>query len=413
MKIVQVNYYDKIGGAGRAAYRLHRALLRAGVQSRMLVKEMTEPDWSVQSLAPHKAFFPRLNRRLVFEMTAQFKTASRSLHSPDMPSSVSIAPINAGDADLVNLHWFNGGMLSISDVAKINKPLVWTLHDMWAFCGAEHVTFDTRWKDGYRNDNRPAHESGFDLNRWTWERKRKHWRRPIQLVAPSHWLADCVRQSALMRAWSVVVIPNAIDTDLWRPLEKGLARRALDLPPDIPLLAFGAAGGDADPNKGFDLLTDALAHLQGEIAGLELVIFGQNPPPAPPHLGFPTHYMGQLRDDLSLRLLYNASDVLVIPSRLENLPNTGVEAHACGTPIAAFHTGGLPDIVEHLKTGYLAKPYDTLDLAKGIKWILDQKDDDTLSRQSRKRAVERFGEDNVAKQYITVYAHVLDGSPSA
>jgi glycosyltransferase involved in cell wall biosynthesis len=413
MKIVQVNYYDKIGGAGRAAYRLHRALLRVGVQSRMLVKEITEPDWSVQSLAPHKAFFRRLNRRLVFEMTARFKTASRSLHSPDMPSSVNIAPINAGDADLVNLHWFNGGMLSISDVAKINKPLVWTLHDMWAFCGAEHVTSDARWKDGYRNDNRPAHESGFDLNRWTWERKRKYWKRPIQLVAPSRWLADCVRQSALMRAWSVVVIPNAIDTDLWRPLEKGLARRALDLPPDIPLLAFGAAGGGADPNKGFDLLTDALAHLQGEIAGLELVIFGQNPPPAPPDLGFPTHYMGQLRDDLSLRLLYNASDVLVIPSRLENLPNTGIEAHACGTPVAAFHTGGLPDIVEHLKTGYLAKPYDTLDLAKGIKWILDQKDDDTLNRQSRKRAVERFGEENVAKQYIAVYDHVLDGSPSA
>jgi len=281
---------------------------------------------------------------------------------------------------------------------------------MWAFCGAEHITYELRWKQGYRRDNRPAYESGFDLNRWTWERKRKYWKHPIQIITPSHWLADCVQQSALMNKWPVIVIPNPIDTDLWQPIEKRLARQILGLPADVPLLAFGAIGGSNDPNKGFDLLRDSLVHLQGEIADLELVVFGQHPPQSPPDLGFPAHYMGYLHDDVSLGLLYSAADLLAIPSRLENLPNTGVEAHACGIPVAAFNVGGLPDIVDHLHTGYLAKPYDIIDLAHGIKWILDQRENGDIQHRARERAIEKFSESVIAEQYLSVYQHVINES---
>ena len=297
--------------------------------------------------------------------------------------------------------------MSIADIGKIQKPVVWTLHDMWGFCGAEHFTDDFRWRDGYSRHNRPAYESGFDLNRWTWKRKLKHWRRPVHVVAPSRWLADCASHSALMQDRSVTLISHAIDTDAWRPIDKMLARRILRLPVEAPLLIFGALGGTISPRKGFDLLKCALEHLRGEMLGMELVILGQLAPREPLNLGFPVHYAGYLQDDIGLRLYYSAADAVVLPSRQDNLPNVGVEAQACGAPVVAFDACGLPDIVEHEKTGYLAEVFDTQDLARGIRWVLDGAERRAmLSTQSRQAAVARFSYPVVAEQYLQLYKTV-------
>jgi glycosyltransferase involved in cell wall biosynthesis len=300
-------------------------------------------------------------------------------------------------------------MLSIANIGQLQQPVVWTLHDMWAFCGAEHYTDDHRWREGYWRHNRPGYEGGFDLNRWTWHRKRKHWRKPFQIVTPSQWLADCVRKSALMGDWPVTVIPNPIDTELWQPVDKCLARQLLDLPQDVPLLLFGAVKGSADPRKGFDLLKTALDRLRGEIAGLELAVFGQGEPKQPLDLDFPVHYMGRLQDPLSLRVLYSAADAMVIPSRQDNLPNTGLEAHACGTPVIAFRVGGLPDIVDHLKTGYLAAPFDIEDLARGVRWVLAESDLlDVLGKLARQRALELWSPEKISDFYYKLYASMAN-----
>jgi glycosyltransferase involved in cell wall biosynthesis len=251
---------------------------------------------------------------------------------------------------------------------------------MWAFCGAEHYTDDLRWRDGYRRDNRPAYERGFDLNRHPWQRKRRHWRRPMHIVCPSQWLADCVKASALMADWPVLVVPNPLDTDRWRPIEQRLARELLGLPLDAPLLLFGAMGGGRDPRKGFDLLLAALEQLRVEpsLEELQLVVFGQLAPREPPELGFPVHYTGHLHDDLSLRALYSAADLLVVPSRQDNLPNTGVEAHACGTPV-------------------VAQPFELHDLAAGIRWVLaDPARRQVLGHAARQRAVQLWNPARVA-----------------
>ena len=304
-------------------------------------------------------------------------------------------------------------MLAIADIARIRKPIVWTLHDMWAFCGAEHYTIDHRWRDGYLRDNRPAHESGFDLNRHTWQLKRNHWRRPLQIVCPSHWLADCVRTSALMHDWPVAVVPNTIDTHRWQPIEQRLARQLLGLPQDCPLLLFGAMGGGNDPRKGIDLLLAALALLLSEpsLQTLQLVVFGQLAPQSPPQLGFPVHYIGHLHDDLSLRALYSAADAIVIPSRQDNLPNTGLEAHACGTPVVAFNTGGLPDIVLDRVTGALAQPFEPASLAAAIRWVLeDSQRRRALGAAARERAEQLWAPARVAGQYAEVYGRAIEHS---
>lgn len=409
MKISILNFSDSAGGAARASYRIHTALRQMNVDSTLMVDDAGTSDWTVQQGAHNR--WARLRGRLRQLGGAMISrtliTANPILHSPAVFPSKWPAIVNASDADLVHLIWVNGEMLSIEDVPRIRKPLIWTLQDMWGICGAEHVTEDARPFEGYLNTNRPEHESGLDLNRLTWLRKRRAWK-PMQMVTPSRWMADCVRRSALMRDWPVAVIPNPIDTERWYPFSKPLARELFRLPKDKRLLLFGTAGANSAPHKGFDLLQSALNNLRGH-PGIELVIFGELTPRVPPDLGFPVHYVGHLHDDLSMQMLYSAADLVIIPSRVDNLPNVGLEALACGLPIAAFDVCGLPDIATHEKTGYLAKPFDTNDLAHGIAWLLsDEKRLADMAEAARADAVSRFSYPVIASAYHALYEQVIN-----
>ena len=405
MKVLTINHSDINGGAARAAYRIHHALRGHGVESKMLVTHATAGDWTVEGPQGKVAkALAKIRAPLADLLSKTLKTGNPIIHSPAIVPSRWSELLNASDADVIHLHWVNGEMMSVADIGNIKKPVVWTLHDMWAFCGAEHYTEDHRWREGYVASNRPNHEAGFDLNRWTAARKLKHWKRPMHIVTPSRWLSDCARQSVLMRDWPITVIPNTVDSDVWRPVDKTVARQLLQLPPDVPLLLFGAMGGAQDPRKGFDLLQAALNHLRGQLSGLELVIFGQFPPQTPVGLGFPVHYTGHLHDDVSLRLLYSAADVMVVPSRQEAFGQTASEAHACGTTVVAFDTCGLSDIVEHQKTGYLAKVFDPVDLASGLSWVLDDTSRLTvLGQAARERAMRLWSSGAVARQYAGIY----------
>lgn len=375
------------------------------MNSTLLVDKATSDDWTVQAPTNEvRRIFSRVRPRLGGLPTHLLRTGNPILHSPSILPSGRAKSLNAGDADILHMHWVQGEMLSISEIGQLRKPVVWTLHDMWAFCGAEHYTEDYRWREGYRKNNRPSYESGFDLNRWTWQRKRKYWLRPIHIVTPSNWLAKCVRESALMQDWPLSVIPNPIDTERWNPIEQALARKLLGLPKDIPLVLFGAMGGDRDPRKGFDLLKVALKSLYNETPELQLVVFGQSQPRAAPDLRFPIHYAGHLHDDLTLRVLYSAATVMVVPSRQEVFGQTASEAHACGTPVVGFDACGLPDIVVHEKTGYLARAFDAEDLAKGIHWVVSNfQRRNQLGKNARAHAVTRFESKVIARKYIETY----------
>jgi len=411
MHVVQLTYSDSIGGAARAAHRIHHAVRGAGVDSTLMVNRAALSDPTV--VGPATAAGRLLGRaRRVFASPWQclLRGGSPGLHSPACIPSRWADRLDASNANVVHLHWINCEMMSIADIGRLGKPTVWTLHDMWAFCGAEHYSDGSRWREGYTTANRPPHESGFDLDRWTWRRKQRHWHRPFQIITPSRWLADCVKQSALMGHWPVTVIPNPIDTEVWRPADRRQARQLLNLPPDAPILLFGALGGDEDPRKGFDLLRDALQHLRGRVAGLELVVFGQLAPAQQAPLGFPVRHTGYLHDDAKLRLLYSAADAVAVPSRLEAFGQTASEAHACGTPVVAFNTGGLADIVAHGETGYLAKPFDVRDLASGIEWVLGADDDRArLAAAARERACLLWDASVVGRHYADIYAAATAG----
>ncbi|MBW4589173.1 glycosyltransferase family 4 protein [Aetokthonos hydrillicola Thurmond2011] len=414
MQIIHASYSDLSGGAARAAYRIHRCLLQAKINSRMQVLSKISDDSTVTG-----------NSAKIGRITTEIRTglgllAKKTIKSCDPGRySAGILPSNwvksfqASDADVINLHWVGAETLSISEIGQIRKPIVWTFHDMWAFCGAEHYTNDglnARWRQGYRSHNRPQDESGFDLNRWTWERKRRNWKYPFHIVCPSKWLADCVRNSALMPHFPVSVIPNPLDLDSFRPIEKTLARKLLNLPQQRSLILFGALGGTNDPRKGIDLLLQAISFLETQqLKDIEIVIFGQSVPEQVPKLGFPLRYTGHLGDDISLALLYSAADVFVAPSRQDNLPNTVVEAIACGTPTVAFKIGGMPDLIDHKVSGYLAQPYEVEDLATGIQWVIEQqKESKSLSLAARRHAEYMFDPIRVAQQYVTVYKEAVN-----
>lgn len=413
-RIIHLNHSDINGGAARAAFRIHKALRQQNVDSSMWVNYAQTGDTTVQvHQSQWNLVVNRLRLSISRTLTNALKTGNPILHSPSLLPSRWPQRVNLSDADLIHLHWINLEMLSVEDIARIEKPVVWTLHDMWSFCGAEHLSNDMRFRDGYLVNNRPPHESGFDLNRWVWNRKLKAWKRPMHIVTPSHWLAECVKQSELMRNWPVTVIPNALDTTAWQPVERAIARRLLGLSEMGPIIAFGAMGGGRDPHKGADLLFSALTHLQGQIPGLQLLIFGERRPENLPDIGFPMHYLGHLHDDLSLKVVYSAADAMVVPSRKEAFGQTASEAHSCATPVICFDTSGLSDIVTHKQNGWLAKAFDTEDLATGIQWVLeDEHRKDALSKQARADAVAKFSYPVVAKAYLAVYEQVLSLSKS-
>ena len=411
MKVIHLSFSDIIGGAARSSYRIHHSLLKAEINSRMWVNKAKTDDQTIEKpTGIIERILTELRSPLISNSLVKIlKTKNMIIHSPSVLKSRWIKLINASDADIVHLHWIQNEMLSISDIGQIKKPIVWTLHDMWAFCGAEHYTQDHRWRDGYLKNNRPANESGFDLNRWTWKRKEKFWKTPIQIVTPSKWLAECVNESKLMHNWPVNVISYPIDTDFWKPISKKITRELLGLPKDVPLLLFGAFDSDKDLRKGYDLLLSALENLkdQPKFHDVELVVFGQNKPKLPTKHAVPIHYMGKIHDDETLRAIYNSADAMLIPSRQDNLPNIAVEAHACGVPVISFNVGGLPDIIEHQKTGYLAKPFEIEDLTNGILWFLSHPDKKHLNNYTREQAVLKFSQKKVAEEYFNIYRNLL------
>ena len=411
MRIIHLSYNDINGGAYRATYRIHQSLLKQGIHSQLWVNEKESDDQTVKDYNNKIGKVLNRLRTLVINYTLvkMLKTKNKIIHSPSVLPSHWVKLINNSDADLVHLHWIQNEMLSIKDISKIKKPIVWTLHDMWAVCGSEHYTNDDRWRDGYYSNNRPNYESGFDLNRWTWNRKKKYWKFPIQIVTPSNWLAKCAMESALMKNWPASVISYPIDTDKWKPLKKKNARQLFSLSQDANLILFGAAGGGKDPRKGYDLLLSALELIKTKkiIKKFELVVFGQSEPKSPLDLGFPIHYLGHIDNDHSLRSLYSAADVMAVPSRQDNFPNTAVEAQACGTPVVSFDIGGFPDIINHHINGYLAKPFDTNDLAQGIVWVINAENYSELCKNARDKALKEFNYKVIAKKYISLYEKTL------
>ena len=413
MKVLHLSTHDIGGGAARAAYRLHTGLQDIGLQSQMLVQEKSSNDKTV--IAPKIRLFQGIAKaKLTFE-SLPLKFYTQKKNTPFfiqwLPDRVipKVAQINP---DIINLHWISGAFMQIETFSKLKRPLVWTLHDMWGFTGGCHVIGECdRYKVSCGACPQLNSINEWDLSRWVWRRKVKAWKNiNLTLVSPSSWLAECARSSSLFQDLRIEVIPHGLDTQKYRPINQHFAREALNLPQDKKLILFGAIEATSDRNKGFHLLQPALQELSkaGWKDNFEVVIFGASQPENPPDLGFKTYYLGHLYDDLSLATVYSAADVMLVPSLQESFGQTASESLACGTPVVAFNSTGLKDIVDHQQNGYLANPYEVDDFAKGIAWILENEQRlEKLSFYARKKAEQEFTLELQARRYSALFEEIL------
>jgi len=412
MNILIVNTSDNEGGAARAAYRLHKALLAAGVESQMLVQSKFSDDIAV--IGPHTKVQQALGRlRSILDSIPVrcYPKRTRTLFSPSwLPFAGMVEKINALNPDVVHLHWIAGGMLRIEDLAKISAPIVWSLHDMWAFTGGCHYDEECgRFKTRCGMCPVLGSNKALDLSRKLVLLKQASFSKHpnLTIIGLSQWLASQAKASWLFRQTPVVNLPNPIDTTLFSPFDKRQARRLFNFPLGKKLVLFGAMGATTDPRKGFKELEQALAQLDSD--NIELIVFGSSQPKAPQCFKQKTHYLGQLHDDLSLRVLYSAADVMVVPSLQENLSNAIMESLACGTPVVGFGVGGNSDLIEHEQTGFLAKPFQVSDLAFGLDWVLNAPNYNDLCQNARDKVLSEFDSKVVVEKYVALYDKVIKG----
>lgn len=409
-KVLHLSTYDANGGAARAAYALHRAMLAQGIPSRMHVARKSTDDPTVTEGARLPfAWASRADRALWKLQRSPIKT----WRSPARFGSLNAAQINRSNADVVNLHWVTDGFLSIEEIGRVEKPIIWSMYDMWPFTGTEHYTDDApdaRWRTGYTAANRPKTESGLDLDRWTYERKRRHWgtrNSPFHLVPASSWLQDATRSSALMNAWPITRIPHVVDTNTFAPRDMADARVALDLPQKVPLVLFLSSAGIRDRRKGFDLLEQALSLVKQHHPDTHLVVVGPAETNYASPSGVPIIWLNEVNQNSRLATVYAAANVTVVPSREDNMPLTAMEAQSCGRPVVGFRVGGLADIVEHGISGMLAVPTDTQALASHLQVQLDLSTQDASELATRGRAIQTWSPAVITLQYSALYEQAL------
>ena len=414
MRILHVATHESVGGASISAMRLHKALLSQGEDSHVAVLEKEGDDPNVSLLGGR--FSRRALRPVVQRIEASLLHVVHARPQYPAHTTFSVTPswnhmrLNRLQKDVLHLHWVGEGLLTPFSMARLRGPVVWTMHDTFPFTGGCHFTSTgcTRYRGMCGQCPELGSSRVADISRIHWLLKRHAIMRmrPV-IVSPSKEYAERARQSGMLRDCPIEIIPNGLDTNIYRPIPKGQARALLGLPKDGPLILFGAVLATGDTNKGFDLLNEAL-HRLGAMnwAGFSAVVFGSVESEA--MLPCPAHFLGRLRDPLTLALAYSAADVFVCPSRQENLPNTIMEAMACGTPVVAFSVGGVPDLVEDGITGWLAAPADAVSLAHAISRVLG--DSDIVARMgaaARDKAVREYALPVLVRRYLELYERVL------
>lgn len=413
MRVLIINTSERTGGAAVAANRLMEALNNNGVKAKMLVREKETKSITVVGLK-----YQWLQRwRFLWERWTIFS----HLHwQRNHLFEIDIANTGANitnlpefrEADIIHLNWINQGMLSLKDIHRIlasGKPVVWTMHDMWPATAICHYTKGCKaFTSECRNCQLlPGKGSKNDLANKTWKRKQGMMKNGnITFVTCSRWLEGQAKQSQLLRDHHVMSIPNCIDTHTYKPQNKMRSRQEIGLPVDKRLLLF-VSQRVTDERKGMNYLIEAIEKIVSQhpewkentgvaILGGQASIFQEK-------LSLPVYPLGYVSDEKKIVDVYSSVDAFVIPSLEDNLPNTVMEALSCGVPCVGFKTGGIPEMIDHRKNGYIAEYRNSSDLADGIKWVIDEADRVSLSQNALRKVALSYSQHSVAMKYIEAY----------
>ncbi|MCK4678321.1 MAG: glycosyltransferase [Bacteroidales bacterium] len=411
MKVLLINTYDLKGGAARATCRMMQGLKKAGVDVKMLVqtKQSNDPD----VITPRGGLFTVTSSfRPYIDYAIPFLKIKRRVpfFPAYIPDDAIVRKIKEINPDIIQLNWITGGFLRIESLAKLNKPLVWYVHDMWPFTGGCHYAGRCekyKLQCGACPILNSKKES--DLSKKVFLRKQKTYEqiKKLMMVVSSSWMAENVKKSTLLNDRDIYVVPPALDTENFKPKRKSAVRNQLGLSNDRFQILFGAIGAAKNRIKGFHLLIDALNRMKR--SDFELLVFGAEHSPKGKLANFRIRYFGNIYKNEMLTDLYSSADFVVVPSIHESFGQVAVEAMACGNPVVAFNQGGLKDIVDHKINGYLVQPYDIDEMASGIQWMMnDAQNLNEMSAKARKKAVELVGETVVTEKLIEIYKRELN-----
>ncbi len=407
MKVIHVSHTHDRSGAGIAAKRIHFSIFqntKLNIQSSMRVNRLF--DKNEKSIYGPKHFNKLIQ---LFKMFLERKIINFLEYKDDNFHSLSIFPnhlykeLNCKNIDLVHLHWVQHEMLSIESIGKIKKPIVWTFHDSWPYQKTSHYPLFTK----KLNSNNQKTKLQNMVDNWCLKKKEDSWNNYMFIVCPSRWMAKNVRKSKLMRNHNIKVIPNPLDTNIFKPYESKKARSILEINEKSKIILFGALDGAKDPRKGFDLFKKIIKKLSQSSAEIEVLTFGSKLPFSKNINNIPIRNLGKINDPNKLAKIYSASDLMVIPSRLESFGQTASEAHSCGTPVIAFNTSGLKDIILNENTGFLIEKYDCEEMSrKIISLIKNTKLIKQFGKNARKRALEKWSYNVVSNEYFKLYEEI-------
>lgn len=407
------------GGAAIACKRLLKALQAVNVDAWMLVRDKRTDDPRVVSV--NNSWMRRKMNlfRFIWERFVIWKNndfSKRNLFAVSIANTgVDISRLKeVQEADVIHIHWVSQGFLSLSDIKKLiglGKPVVWTMHDMWACTGICH---HARECEHYRLNcgdcfflKKPAVH---DLSYRTMKKKKEAGFNRITYVACSEWLKNRTGKSSLMQDSRLLSISNPLNISLFSPQDRVKAREKYSFSPDKYYLLFGAAR-ISDPRKGFEYYFESLELLAKEHPELrdriELVFLGNSELQLPATIPYKANFTGYISEEDDVALLYSAVDVFVMPSLEENLPNTIMESMACGTPVVGFEIGGIPEMIDHKINGYLVTYKNSRDLMQGIFWTLFEADRMQLAKAARVKAVQCYSEEKIAGAYLDLYEELL------
>lgn len=412
MRVLIINTSERIGGAAIAANRLMEALKDNGIKAMMLVRDRQTDSLSVVELKKSwwKVWQFIWERVVIWGANSFKKNDLFAVDIANTGTDITSLP-EFIQADVVHLHWINQGMLSLNDIKKIaesGKPIVWTMHDMWPFTGICHYSGDCDLYKTHCNSCPLLFKgSAKDLSYRTYNKKEKLLNNArIYFVACSKWLENKAKESTLLKGQKITSICNAINTNLFKPRDKKEARDKFRLPLDKKLLLFGSLK-ITDKRKGMDYLVEAckiLKEKNPELCNeLGIVVFGKEADSYSSLFPFPIYSLEYINSEKKLVDVYNAVDLYVTPSLQDNLPNTIVEAMACGIPCVGFNTGGIPEMIDHLHNGYVAQYKSSEDFANGIEWTLKKENYKNLSEIAYRKAVSSYSMNAIARKYIEVY----------
>ncbi len=402
MKVAVCNTHETKGGAAKAAKRISQSLSLNNVQNSFFALEGN-------GIKKNESFFFK-KTKFFWSRLEQYP---KLFHSKDFAAPFSVSKYSLGyrkyidefNPDIINLHYINCGLFSISDVGLFTKPVVWTLHDSWAFTGGCHLPLDcTNYKEACGHCPVLNMKKENDLSRYVWKLKKENWKNlDLTIVTPSKWLGECAKESSLFRDFRIETISNPLDSDVFKLVDRQEAREKLGLNVEKKYILFGAVDAIRDKNKGFGFLKEALEKIK--IKGVELLVFGSKRKENL-ELNIPVRDLGFVENEKDLAAVYSAADITAIPSISENFPNIALESLSCGTPVCGFDIGGMKEIILDKKLGFLAKKYCSDDLAKKIEEILSTETDrDFLSKYVQKN----FNLLKIGKEYKELFEDVLKG----